>query len=529
MSKQVRLPDGTAITDCFSDSQGAAVVVPASDQPERLSLGQSRVPDVLECLANLSSDEVFTPPRIANEMLDLLPAEVWTDPTLRWLDPGCKSGVFLREAARRLMVGLSEAIPDPDERRHHIFTEMLHGYAITELTAMISRRTLYYTKDATSEDLAVVAMPTPEGNIRFERGSHSFQGGSCTACGASDVIERGDGLENHAYAFLHGADTKNMQFDVIIGNPPYQLPGTAGNRDVPLYHRFVEQAKQLKPRYMSFIIPSRWFAGGWGLDGFRSEMLSDRRLRVLVDYPDAAECFPDIDLGGGVCYFLWEAAHNADCAVTTVLAGQRNTTAQRNLAEFDVFVRANEAIPIISKVRALGEPDMSKDVSPGVPFGLRSNFVDYKPRRFRGAVKLYARNGTVGWVAPAKIAQNSAWVADHKVLLANAYGERGSGPYHVLGKPIVAEPNSACTQTYIVAGRCQTAVEAENLAAYLRTRFVRFLVSLRKNTQHVKVSTFAFVPALDMTVRWTDQMLYQRYGLTQDEIDFIESRIKEMT
>ncbi len=534
MSKQTRLPDGTVVTDCFSDSYGPAAVASTNAGSEKLSLGQSRVPDVLECLANLSSDEVFTPPRIANEMLDLLPPEVWTDPTLRWLDPGCKSGVFLREAARRLMDGLVEAFPDPDERRHHIFTEMLHGYAITELTAMISRRTLYYTKDAASDDLAVVPMPSPEGNVWFERLEHDFGSTNhCTICGAhKGTYDRGDGsLETHAYGFLHRgrADTDGVQFDVLIGNPPYQLGDPTGATSAsPLYHLFVQNAIALKPRYVSFIIPSRWFNSGKGLGKFREQMLGDRHISHLVDYPNAADAFPDVEIKGGVCYFLWDRNHNGPCRVQTVEGGHASEGSERFLDKGDVLVRFNQGISIIDKVKAHGEVTLENQVSSQTPFGLHTNFDGFTEKKGKDSVRLYKRGG-VAWVAKRKITKNSEWVPRHKVLISMAYNGGENFPHQIIGKPIVASPNTACTQTYLVAGMYDSAHEAENFAAFLRTRFARFMISMRKITQHAKPGSFAFVPKLDMTVRWTDQMLYQRYGLAQDEIDFIESRIKEMS
>ncbi len=536
MSKQARLPDGTVVTDCFSDSYGPAAVASTNAGSEKLSLGQSRVPDVLECLANLSSDEVFTPPRIANEMLDLLPPEVWTDPTLRWLDPGCKSGVFLRETARRLMDGLVEAIPDPDVRRRHIFTEMLHGYAITELTAMISRRTLYYTKDATSEDHAVVAMPTPDGNIWFERGQHTFLAGACSVCGAGESLERGPTQENYAYAFIHGrADAGAMKFDVVIGNPPYHLDGGNGARPTQIYHLFVEAALRMEPRYVSMIIPSRWTAMGRELSGFRSAMLGGGGLREFVGYPNSAECFPDVDIKGGVCYFLWDANHSGKpCGIVEVAGGKASHRVERALGEFDIFVRSNESASILRKVASRTEATLDMVVQSRVPFGLDTNFKGYHSKKRQGDIKLFAKGSGDGkpsavWLNRKHVSARQHLIDRFKVLTPKAADGSGAYPIQVLAPAFVAEPGSACTDTYLVVGDFASRAEAENLRAFLSTRFCRFLVSLRKITQDLNRGGFSFVPQLDMTVRWTDQMLYQRYGLTQDEIDFIESRIKEMS
>jgi site-specific DNA-methyltransferase (adenine-specific) len=522
------------VIDCFAAP---------GPQPQGLPgfLGRtSAMPDVLDSLANLSSDEVFTPPSIANAMLDLLPGEVWSDPSLRWLDPATKSGVFLREAARRLMVGLAEVIPDEAERREHIFKRMLHGIAITELTGLIARRSLYYSKDASSK-YAVVRFECDHGNVIQRRSLHTFSGTSCSICGAPKSLERGEGKENHAYPFIHDdinelfpnlKDTErfpNMKFDVIIGNPPYQLQsGGYGAQATPLYHKFVEKARLLDPRFVVFIIPARWYAGGMGLDAFRGTMLADRSLKVLVDHPDASSIFPGVEIKGGICYFLRDNTHQGDCKVVSHAQADRPSIAVRDLrAQGDVLVRSNEAIAILSKVEARDEVTLNKSVSSLNPFALPTNYDQVASKQFKGAVRLYMRGGPK-WVARSKITKNQDLIDRHKVLIPKAGDGSGSYPIQVLGKPIVAEKASACTMTYLVAGHFVTSDEAANLAAYLRTRFARYLVSLRKATQDTTKASFAFVPALDMTVTWTDEMLAERYGLTDDEVAHIEKMIKEM-
>jgi site-specific DNA-methyltransferase (adenine-specific) len=501
---------------------------------ERLLGEDRRAPDILECLSNLSSDEVFTPPPVAGRMLDLLPDDVWSNPDLKWLDPSCKTGIFLREVASRLMDGLVPVIEDEEARRLHIFENMLYGIAITELTGHISRRSLYYSKSANGE-YSIVKFSNEQGNVLQRRSEHTYNEGTpvtgpkCVICGSSDALDaanRSD-MENYAYTFIHDEEVFDMKFDVIVGNPPYQLEGKNENRDIPIYQHFVNKAMALEPKYLSFIIPARWYVGGMGLGEFRSSMLSDRRIRALVDFPNAAEVFPGVEIKGGVCYFLWDRDYDGMCEVSNVMSGETVMTADRVLDAEDVFVRFNQAVSVLEKVRVRNEETLVGQVSSGVPFGVRTNFSDFKDEPFTDAVALYAR-GRIGYVEEEKLSTNREWIPKWKVFISNAYGAGEGYPHQILGKPVVAPPGSACTQTYLVAGVFDTEDEAENLAAYMRTRFFRYLVSLRKTTQHASQGVYAFVPKLDMRHRWTDQELYERYDLDADEVGEIKSKIKEM-
>jgi len=509
---------------------------------------RGRNPDVLSCIANLSNDEVFTPPEFANRMLDTLSeawaqdhggANLWADPTVTFLDPCAKSGVFLREITRRLVEGLKEQMPDLQARVDHVLTKQVFGIGITRLTSLLARRSVYCSKHAQGPHSICKQFATDDGNIWFDRVEHTWEDGKCVYCGASQsALDRGEGMETHAYAFIHTDDIKarmaelfggDMQFDVIIGNPPYQLDdGGYGTSAAPIYQLFVEKALDLDPRYAVFVTPSRWMAGGKGLDKYRQRMLSDRRMRAIVDYPKLYEGFPGVKIRGGISYFLWDREYNGPCSVQTIWDGQPTGPAvARYLDAYDVLVRRNEAVPILEKVRAKGEPTLDARVSSGKPFGLRTFFHGKADAKgLKKPVKLFGSQ-RVSWVERTDIPVNSDWIDEWKVLMTAVQGTSAAIETKFLSKPIIAEPGTACTETYLVAGHFDSEDEAKNYATYLRTRFVRFLVSLRKATQHATRDVYAFVPDLPLNQEWTDAKLYKRYGLTQDEIAFIESQVAE--
>lgn len=504
-------------------------------------------PDVLTCIANLSNDEVFTPPTMANAMLDLLGeswanandgADIWSDPTVTFLDPFTKSGVFLREIVRRLTDGLADAMPDLEARVDHILTRQVFGIAITELTGILARRSVYCSKYANGPHSIAKSLNTEDGNIWFERTEHTWNADhKCIFCGAGEAgYERGEELESHAYAFIHTDDITariaelfgaTMQFDVIIGNPPYQLSTEGhGNQARPIYHRFVEQAKQLDPRYLVMVTPSRWFSGGMGLGEFRRTMLSDRHMRKIVDFPKLYDGFPGVKIRGGVSYFLRDREYEGPCSIQTMWDGTPlGPTTTRFLDQYDIFVRRNEAVPILEKVRSKLEPTMDKRVSSQRPFGLATNFKGkVSPEGMKLPVKIYA-NQSVRYVERTEISANTEWIDEWKVLMTRIQGTSAAIETKFLSKPILAGPGTACTETYIVAGHFDTEAEARRLAVYLRTRFLRFLVSIRKPTQDALKQVYGFVPDLPLDRDWTDELLYERYELTGEEIAFIESQV----
>lgn len=491
------------------------------------------VPDILDCLAQLSNDEVPTSPKLVRSMLDLLPEHVWHEPYYRWLDPFSKSGVFLREIATRLLDGLADWEPDFVARREHIFRNMLYGAAITEMTGIISRRSVYCTADASSA-YSVVRFDDPAGNIPYVPSMHTFDSkGFCKICRAPETLVR-DNREDYAYSFIHGTypteEMADMQFDVIVGNPPYQIGMKTAEGDrtaniTQLYQYFVEKAIELDPQYVLMIIKSAWFTGGKGLDSFRANMIADRRLAKIVDNPKLFDCFPGVEIKGGICYFLWDRDHDGDCEFSTRIDGKILSTMTRDLRDGQgVVVRDNRAASIITKTHS--EKSLADIFSPLDPFGpaIKTNYKHASPTQEEGMIPLVF-GAKVEYVRPDQLQRFHEWVDRWKVLLPMAGDGHGREVSYVLGEPIALAPGSACTQSYLVAGTFDTREETENYANYLTTKFVRFLVLQRKATQHLIPERFRFVPQVDFTRPWTDEQLYDHFGLTADEREYVESKI----
>ena len=273
------------------------------------------------------------------------------------------------------------------------------------------------------------------------------------------------------------------------------------------------------------VIPSRWFAGGKGLDDFRAEMLADRHIRKITDFESASDVFPGVDIAGGVCYFLWERESEGDCEVTNI-RGETRTTSIRALNEGSTFIRHGEAVSIVRKIRDRGEPNLSDQVSSAKPFGLRT----FARPQDSGDIVLRWHSGSGPFPrseVPLGIEMIDKWkVITSKVSYDHAGMPDKNGMRKVFSILDIIPPGTICTETYLVAGSYDNREYADNLLAYLKTRFVRFLVSQLAFSQDIFKSKFQLVPALDMSRRWSDADLAVRYGLTGSEIAFIESKIR---
>lgn len=522
-------------------------------------------PDVLSCLANLSNDEVFTPPEVVNRMLDMLPQELFESTETTFLDPCCKTGVFLREIAKRLlsnqMPGYEDAVEQinakkssgqrlsPDEKffMHqlqttvdHIFHKQLYGIAITEMTSLVSRRSVYCSKWPNG-DYSVSKFDTPEGNIRFKRINHTWENGKCKFCGANEEqYSRGETLETHAYEWIHTDNLEgifNMKFDVIISNPPYQLSdGSGGSTDsaMPIYQKFIAQSKKMNPKNLIMIVPSKWMVGGRGLDSFRMEMQDDKRLKMMVDYEDASACFPGIHIDGGVCYFHWAGNYKGKCDYTFISNDGSYLKSTRFLKNdyFDYVIRDNRIQSILEKTSKDGS--FSNIVSSVKPFGIRG-FLFNEPERYpkanlkdkpyKDSVHIYGVKGIKGgarrvdgYVKRDLATNNLEAIDKFKLFFTTSYSTNAVNPPDA----IVAGPGEICTETFLLIGPFKNRKEQENCHNYMQTNFFKALLYHGKGTMHVNKSVFGLIPLQDFSESWTDDKLYNKYKLSKVEIDFIE-------
>ena len=500
------------------------------------------MPDILNCLANLSSDEVFTPPELANRMLDLLPPELFTNPETTFLDPCTKSGVFLREITKRLLAGLEAWEPDLQRRLDHILTRQVFGIALTQLTADMSRRTLYCTKRADEPKYSVtqafVQSHNPQGHVLFSRIGHTWDNGKCRFCGASETVfgaTARHGLESHAYQFIHTLDPQelfNMTFDVIIGNPPYQMDdGGNGVSAKPIFHLFVQQALKLNPKYLSMIIPARWYAGGKGLDDFRNLMLSDSHIKNLVDFESSKDCFENVNIAGGICYFLRDNSYDGPCEVANMTNGKL-VKAKRYLNEFSIFIRSNTALTILHKVLSHAEDTWNNHALARNPFNFQTNFRGRENKK-EGDIQILTSKG-FQYINRDGVTKNKEFIDHYKILIGRlvpSNGELDVDPkdgYRVITNTQLIGPEQINTETYLDIGVFKTELDALNFDSYLKCKFTRFLLRQAISSLNVTRECFQFVPLQDFTKPWTDAELYEKYGLDEKEIAFIESMIRPM-
>lgn len=505
-------------------------------------------PDVLSCLANLSNDEVFTSPQLANQLLNLLPQELFKNKGTTFLDPCCKSGVFLREIAKRLIKGLEKEIPNLQKRLNHIYTKQLFAISITELTALLSRRSVYCSKKANGKYSICSEFKTEYGNILFKKIEHTWKNEKCIYCGASqNEYDRDTSLETHAYQFIHTLKPEeifNMKFDVIVGNPPYQLNdgGGTGDSAKPIYQYFIQQAKKLNPRYLVMIIPSRWMKGGKGLDKFRKEMILDTRIKKIYDFENSKECFSGLHIDGGVCYFLWDKTYNGkvDYCFISMDGTKINSVRYLKSNVTDTVIRDYRQISILEKVAKMKEEKFSSIVSARNQYGFYADLfnspnkyldVGLSLKAYNNSYKIYGVKGkkggatrVVGYVKKSSVLKNKKDVLLYKLFFSKAYMTTSTVPPEI----IIGEPKSLSTETFLQIGCFKTKEETIKCLKYIKTKFFRALLFYNRHSLNISRESFDLIPIQDFNKEWTDEKLYKKYGLKQEEINYIESMIKPM-
>lgn len=463
--------------------------------------------------------EVLTGPSEVNAMLNLVKQETERIDS-KFLEPACGTGNFLTEILERklrIVKSRYEKNKWDSERYAVLAVSSIYGIDLLPDNVQKCRQRLF---DVFERQCQLLYHQEYLRTIKFILSKNIIHGDALT------LMTVGENPIHHEAP----EDIFKMKFDVIIGNPPYQLGSDGGTRDIPIYNKFVDQAKKLNPRFLSMIIPSRWMATGLGLSEFRRTMLEDRRIRKLVDYERMDEVFPGVDFEGGVCYFLWDRDNEGDCDVTAISGDDVNGPVARNLNEYDIFVRDSRALNILHKVLSAGEKSITEILSVDKEFGWTSNFEGFHEKQRSNDITLhYNRKGRrlTAWIDRKDIGKSSHLIDTLKVMVPAAYGERGTRPATVLGPSFIAASPSVCTQTYLFF-YVDSEKKADSLNSYLRTRFFRFLVSLRKITQHATRATYTWVPQQSWDRTWTDEELYRKYKLTKDDISFIESRIRPM-
>lgn len=558
--------------------------------------------DILETITNVGNDEVFTPRKTCDMILDSLPEEVWHNPNYKWLNPATKNGIFEREIAIRLDDGLKDIIPDIEQRRKHILQNMIYSIGQTRFTANVARRTVYYCSQANRKCDGIKAddghyvngyaigngswFDDEEGNIKTPNINHTFVDNKgetmpsscsddkekekyrCKYCGINGASAYNDAnqRETYAYEFIHfngdellkhlqdrffGGNRK-MKFDIIIGNPPYQLSdGGAQASARPIYQLFVQQAISLKPKYISMIMPSRWMTGGKGLDDFRAAFISDRHLKVLNDFIDSKVCFPNNDIKGGVCFFLWDKDYDDKCSVVTHSSnGDRKSSRFLKEDGCDIYIRDEILISIMKKVKMLCERTFDSMVSARKPYGLEAETMlspkkfglpEFSDTKIPGGYELFGLGEKMErrWKYMPKnypIPKKSPCLNKYKVFIAEAYGCGAIG--EVPSTPVLSTPGQLCTETFLEIGPFEVPAEADNVIKYIKTKFFRTLVGIQKQTQHTTQKAYRFVPLQNFTensdIKWNepidsiDKQLFIKYKLSKEEIDFIEKNIQEM-
>lgn len=477
----------------------------------------------------LGESEVITPKHICKDMIDMIDdadLRAVMDSGKKVLDIAGKAGEFaLAVFEKYIALGYDkEALKDaiytiPTSGITYEFTRMIYEILGLNVDNIASKFTSYSLLDVKDEDgdidydkiAALLKQNKPFNNITM-----------------NDEITEGDEIVN---------------FDIVVGNPPYQLKdGSGGTNDAPIYQHFVESAHAVSPTISTLIMPSKWFTSGREhlLGEFRQRMLNNRSIQNMVVYSDFRDIFPDVNIKGGLCYYQYNSNYSGDCSYRLIQGG-KSSVCNRRLNEYDVLIQNPTLAAIVKKIANFendGAGSVASIISNDTPFGIPTNPATSKKNPYDVFNNASDDHNTqlfyldrakrkIAYINRNAVKKNAQHIDFHKVFIPAAYGAGEDFPHQIVGRPEYAGPNSVCSQTYLYA-TFQSEKEAKNFISYLKTKVFRALVWACRIEQHLPNKTYRFVPLQDFSKPWTDAELYAKYGLTEEEIAFIESMIKPM-
>ena len=473
------------------------------------------------CFLNeqFDSQEVLEEPRLVDQ--GQVTEDIFLNPEARILEMNSKSGLYPLYMAYSLY---AMKLPGPEDKLpleqtqalwQEIVEQQIFVLCKTRMAESITRRTLVGYQDWTVNTTYI-----PHLLERMENDPQRL----------AKKLQRTD---------TWGKEGQPMKFDAIVGNPPYQEMdgGGKGYSAKPVYNYFVGEAKAIEPHYISMITPSRWFSGGKGLDDFRAEMLQDKHLRKIVDYADNEALFSNVSIVGGVNYFLWDSSYNGDCEVTSI-RGENAVTLNRDLSEYDIFIRNNNALQLIRRMEASGDRKMDDVVYPRNVFGISSDLrgQDNKDEKHQLALFSSQKSNSMAmsYISGDEVQKQHELIGKYKVIMGKVVprgGEVGVDPsvgYRVTSTLQVLSPGSVFTDSYLLLAAFDSKAEAIHFAEYMCLKFPRFLLHETYSSMNISKQNFRFVPFLDYSKEWTDKELFKRYGCNEEEISMIESIIRPM-
>ena len=509
-----------------------------------------RIAEIFSSFKNPDKETVLTPWRVVNmHMSDTLGGYDFYDENHKEVLEGEPRFVYQGKVTDDTVANTGAKILEINSKSglyplyvtYSIFKKRLESYSENEQTEELLEK---LWKRTVQENIFVICK-TPMAKSITKRTLLGYSEGKMNAHYFEDLIGQ---FKNQPKDVISKISQKSywlkgehgiMKFDAIVGNPPYQA-FLGGASPLPVYNFFVDTAKSLHPEFLSMITPSRWFNTGTGLDAFRESMLHDKQIKVMVDFYDASYCFPNVDIKGGVQYFLWEKGYEGKCSITTKYPTGEVRLSKRNLLEpgMESYIRDDRIIPILSKVRNRKEKSFSALISSRDPFGYDIRL----PGSFKVAPHKYVltkdsinqvafyyngwRTKGIGYVSLDSVNENKEWVDKYKVLIPKAWGTGDSLKDSL--HPFIIGPNSVCTETYLVVGPFESNGQANNAVSYMKTKFFHFMVSILKISQNAAKGVYELVPEQDFSKPWTDEELYKKYNLTDDEIASIESMVRPM-